>query len=300
MARSGAWTVVPYTEGDAAANLAETERLVAAVAAGEVGPTLRWYGYVGRAVIIGVGQGASTIADDLEARGIAVVRRLSGGAAVLADGEMLALDAVLPATSHLAGADVVASYQWFGEAWAAAIAGISGERAREGLRVVSVAEARRDRDALRRYPRDPGARAREATCFATLSPYEVAWQLPGMASRKLVGLSQVRRRGVALLQAGVHWRFDAAVMATLIAGQNTQAEDASALARHVADLEDMGLVRSGQHALIEAFEAEAARAIAAAPGAHDDPRLPQRAEQSRAEGDRSHDRGPGHGSEDGA
>ena len=132
MARSGAWTVVPYTEGDAAANLAETERLVAAVAAGEVGPTLRWYGYVGRAVIIGVGQGASTIADDLEARGIAVVRRLSGGAAVLADGEMLALDAVLPATSHLAGADVVASYQWFGEAWAAAIAGIGGERARRG------------------------------------------------------------------------------------------------------------------------------------------------------------------------
>jgi hypothetical protein len=62
----------------------------------------------------------------------------------------------------------------------------------------------------------------------------------------------------------------------------------------------MGLVRSGQHALIAAFEAEAARAIAAAPGAHDDPRLPQRAEQSRAEGDRSHDRGPGHGSEDGA
>ena len=35
-------------------------------------------------------------------------------------------------------------------------------------------------------------------------------------------------------------------------------------------------------ALLRRFEAEAARAIAAAPGAHDDPRLPQRAEQSRA------------------
>lgn len=264
MAEVEAWSVVPYAELDAAANLAETERLIAAIGTGEIGPTLRWYGYVGRAVITGVGQGASTIADDLEARGIAVVRRLSGGAAVLADCEMLALDAVLPATSRLASTDVVASYQWFGEAWAAAITKVGGARARAGVRVVSVAEARRDRDALRASPLELGAQAREATCFATLSPYEVAWHPPGTAARKLVGLSQVRRRGVALLQAGVHWRFDSEVMASLVARRDAIARDAETLERHVADLAAAGLGRASRDALIEAFEAEAFRAIEAA------------------------------------
>ena len=84
MTRSEAWSVVPYAERDAASNLAETERLLAAVATGEIGPTLRWYGYVGQAVIIGVGQALGTVASDLEARGFTIVRRLSGGAAVLA------------------------------------------------------------------------------------------------------------------------------------------------------------------------------------------------------------------------
>lgn len=264
MTRGRTWSVVPYAERDAAANLAETERLLAAVAAGAIGPTLRWYGYVGRAVIIGVGQPLETLAHDLEQRGFAIVRRLSGGAAVLADAQMLAVDAVLPAPSNLAGTDVVTSYQWFGEAWASAIATVAGDGERGGLRVISIAEARHDRATLRASPDIPGVRVREATCFATLSPFEVAWQPPGSHPRKLVGLSQVRRRGVALLQAGVHWRFDANAMASLVGGLETVTEDAETLTRHVADLADAGIGPASRHALIDAFEAQAKRAIEAA------------------------------------
>ena len=266
MTRAGAWSVMPYAERDAASNLAETERLLAAVAAGQIGPTLRWYGYTGRAVIIGVGQALGTIANDLEARSFAIVRRLSGGAAVLADRELLALDAFLPVPSPLAGTDVVASYRWFGEAWASAVATVGGSRAIGGLRVITVAEARHDRDALRSSTIDVGTRVREATCFATLSPFEVAWQPPGTTARKLVGLSQVRRRGVALLQAGLHWRFDAATMATLVGGRETVVEGAATLARHVADLTDVGVGPASRDAILAAFETAATWAIEASAG----------------------------------
>ena len=266
MTRSEAWSVVPYAERDAASNLAETERLLTAVATGEIGPTLRWYGYVGQAVIIGVGQALGTVANDLEARGFTIVRRLSGGAAVLADRELLALDAFLPASSLLAGTDVVASYRWFGDAWASAIATVGGLLAHSGLRVIPVSEARHDRDALRASTIDVDTRVREATCFATLSPFEVAWQPPGASVRKLVGLSQVRRRGVALLQAGVHWRFDATLMAAVIGGRETVVEGTATLRRHVADLADVGVGPASRGALLAAFETEATRAIAGSTG----------------------------------
>jgi lipoate-protein ligase A len=260
----GAWSVVPYEERDATSNLAETERLLTAVASGEVGPTLRWYGYVGRSLIIGVGQGICTVANDLNARGVTVVRRVSGGGAVLADREMLALDAAVPAPSPLAGTDVVASYRWFGNAWAAAIATVGATTARDGVRVVTLAEARRDRDALRAAPLDPGTQVREATCFASLSPFEVVWQTPGAMPRKLVGLSQVRRRGVALFQAGVHWRFDATAMASLLVGSEAAIKNATTLTRHVADLADAGVGPASRTALQKAFETEAALALAKA------------------------------------
>lgn len=255
------WSVMPYEERDAASNLSETERLLAAVAAGEVGPVLRWYGYLGRSVIIGVGQAVGTLANDLEARGITVVRRLSGGAAVLADHEMLALDAVVPASSVLAGVDVVASYRWFGDAWAGAIAAIGGRPARDGVRVATVAEARRDRDSLRGAPHGVDTQVREAACFATLSPFEVVWQPSGAAPRKLVGLSQVRRRGVAVFQAGAHWRFDATAMASLLVGSEDVIENARTLRRHVADLAEAGLGPEFRNALQTAFETEVSQAF---------------------------------------
>ncbi len=268
MVREGAWSVVPFGRRTAAENLAETERLVEAVAAGTAGPTLRWYGYTGRAAITGVGQAPGTVATDLEARGIDVVRRLSGGATVLADAEMLALDACLPAASPLAGTDVVEAYRWFGEAWRTAIVAVTGEVARTAIRLVPVEEARRDRSLAREAPNDPVPLAREATCFGFLSPYEVAWQAADGTARKLVGFSQVRRRGVVLFQAGVHWRFDAEVMTSLLAIDGSdRAAVVADLKGRIADLAEAGLDMAAQDDLITAFVTAATRALGEARGA---------------------------------
>ena len=70
------------------------------------------------------------------------------------------------------------------------------------VEVVSVARARAARD-------EPGPAA--DACFGGLSPYEV---LAG--GRKVVGLSQTRRRPGALLQAGIPLRLDAGRLARLM------------------------------------------------------------------------------------
>jgi len=49
-------------------------------------------------------------------------------------------------------------------------------------------------------------------CFGGLSPFEVV----GPDDRKVVGLSQVRRRTGALFQCGVPLSFDAALLAELL------------------------------------------------------------------------------------
>src|SRR5437867_3850737 len=53
--------IVPYSMAAAAEQLARSEALLRAVAAGEAPATLRWYSYDDPAIVLGVGQPASTI-----------------------------------------------------------------------------------------------------------------------------------------------------------------------------------------------------------------------------------------------
>ena len=136
--------------------------------------------------------------DAIAAEGVTVVKRSSGGGPVLWDEDLVALDVVLPRGHRLALDDVVAAYRWLGEALAEALEALGVP----AVQVVSVARARAARD-----------EARPATdaCFGGLSPYEV---LAG--GRKVVGLSQTRRRTGALLQAGIPLRLDAGRLARLM------------------------------------------------------------------------------------
>ncbi len=129
--------------------------------------------------------------DAIAAERVTVVRRCSGGGPVLWDRDLLALDVVLPRGHALAGDDVVAAYRWLGEAIAAALRALGARR----VEVVSVVVAR----AARAHP-GPAVDA----CFGGLSPYEVL-----IEGRKVVGLSQARRRHGTLLQAGIPLRLDA-------------------------------------------------------------------------------------------
>src|SRR5262245_61624933 len=107
------WRILPLTLATAAEQLGRSEALWGEVAAGGAPPTMRWYGYSAPAVVLGVGQSLQAVdAAAARAAGVAVVRRASGGTAVLADETMLALDVAVPAGHPRAGSDILEAYRW--------------------------------------------------------------------------------------------------------------------------------------------------------------------------------------------
>lgn len=127
-------------------------------------------------------------------RGVDVVRRRSGGGAVLVEpGQVLWVDLVLPAGDPLWQDDVGRAFHWVGEAWSAALAdlGAPGEVHR-------------------------GALVRSAwsseVCFAGLGPGEVT-----VGGRKVVGIAQRRTRSSARFQCAALARWDPAALLSLLA-----------------------------------------------------------------------------------
>ncbi len=83
------WRLIPYSVHDAADNMAIDEAILDAHLDGSVTPTLRLYGWQPRAVSIGYGQKLSnTIESRMKSRGYDVVRRPTGGRAVLHEFEL--------------------------------------------------------------------------------------------------------------------------------------------------------------------------------------------------------------------
>jgi lipoate-protein ligase A len=120
------------------------------------------------------------------AAGVDVVRRHSGGGAVLLrPGETVWADVFLPADDPLTDSDVGRAFLWLGRVWARALAsvGVAGATVHEGA------------------PQPPTAWS-AAVCFAGLGPGEVT-----VDGAKVVGISQRRRREGALFQCGalVRW-----------------------------------------------------------------------------------------------
>jgi lipoate-protein ligase A len=176
-------------------------------------PLLRWYFAAQPTLIRGVFQAPEEInVAACAARGIPVVRRRSGGTGVLAGPHLLSLDIALPPGHRLAPPDVTEAYHWLGQAWLTTLERLGVRTAR----LVSVEEVRAApyRPARHLSPGTPvsdEALVRRA-CFGALSPYEVA-----VGPRKLVGLSQVRRRGGVLFQVGLPLVWEADLLAALLA-----------------------------------------------------------------------------------
>jgi lipoate-protein ligase A len=171
------WRLLIDQPRDGASNMALDDALLEAQAAGAAPPTLRLYRWAPACLSLGRFQRGAEIDRGACARaGVPVVRRPSGGRALLHDDELtyaLALRADHPA---LAGADsILESYRRISAALLA------------GLRLLGVpAELA------------PAARRRgaSAACFDTPASYELT-----VEGRKLVGSAQARRDG-ALLQHG--------------------------------------------------------------------------------------------------
>ena len=132
------------------------------------------------------------------AAGVEVVRRRSGGGAVLLrPGETVWADVLVPTDDPLAEPDVGRAFAWVGQAWA------------EALTDLGVGAAGRPVEVHTGRPR-PGP-CSEAVCFAGLGPGEVT-----VGGAKVVGISQRRTRAGSLFQCGVLVTWDPAALLGLL------------------------------------------------------------------------------------
>lgn len=147
------------------------------------------------AVVLGSAQPAGDVDPVVAAaRGLAVVRRRSGGGAVvLVPGEVVWIDVSLPAGDPLWDDDVGRAAWWLGEVWVAALAGA-------GVPGGSVHRGGMVRAALGRR-----------LCFGGLGPGEVT-----VGGRKVVGISQRRTRAGARFQCAALLAWDPEPAAALL------------------------------------------------------------------------------------
>ena len=163
----------------------------------------------GPALVLGSTQ-RDEVVDQVACRraGIDVVRRRSGGGAVLVDPDGLWVDVLVPATDPLSDDDVARAFLWLGEAWSAALGevGVPSTVHQGGLCTT------------------PWSRL---VCFGGLGTGEVV----DREGRKLVGLAQRRTRAGARFQCMALSAWAPADLVALLAlSPDERAEATSALA----------------------------------------------------------------------
>jgi lipoate---protein ligase len=181
------------------------ELLDAAIEQGR--PNGTWSRPTAPALVLGSGQRPPE--DWAPPHGLALVRRGTGGGAVLCDENYLMLDIALPPGDPRILGDVTESYRWLAERLVTALGLL-------GCEAISLV----DPIALRRLD-DAAREAARSACFAGLGPYEL---LDGHG-RKLVGLAQRRRRGGVLLQAAAYLGGDRGGLADLLWLSAVERED---------------------------------------------------------------------------
>ena len=206
------WRVLKAQRASAGFQFALTEALLSTGLPRTRRPVLRWYIAKTPTLVLGNGQklASADIETCLDAH-IPVFKRTSGGTAVLLDSDAVNLEVALPAGHALAGTDVVRGYEWVGEIWVDALRQL-GIR---GIRTIPVEEVR----SLPPLGSDDPLRL---TCYGTLSPFEVV-----IDQRKVVGLSQVRRRTGTVYQMSTYLTWNPEKLVALLA---LDADDRIALA----------------------------------------------------------------------
>ena len=182
------WRFLNSGKASGAWNMAVDAALLEAVVAGESPPVFRVYGWSSPAVSLGYNQDAAQEldADRCVEAGVEVVRRLSGGRAVL-HWEELTYSLVCGRDDPLVGGSTQETYRTIGLCLVA------------GLRLCGL-EPELERSVPSRSRRDPAAAGRgeggHAPCFASAARWEIKCR-----GRKLVGSAQ-RRMGDGILQHG--------------------------------------------------------------------------------------------------
>ncbi|MDH7480313.1 MAG: biotin/lipoate A/B protein ligase family protein [Syntrophomonadaceae bacterium] len=168
------WRLIRSGRGEPAWNMAVDEALVTVFARGGVPPALRLYTWHPPALSLGYFQGAGSVRREvLEKLGIALVRRVTGGRAVLHCGDLTY--SIVARAGRDTPEELSASYRYLCSGLLHALSALGIEA-------------------------DPGSdktgRSSPASCFAVAAPSDITWK-----SRKFVGSAQ-KRYGSAILQHG--------------------------------------------------------------------------------------------------
>ena len=168
-----------------------------------------------------------------EAAGVAVVRRRSGGGAVLVrPGELVWADVFVPAGDRLWAADVGRATHWLGRTWTEALAALDVPATWHDGPLLSTPWS-------------------ALVCFAGLGPGEVVASGAGGTGAKVVGVSQRRTRAGALFQCAALLRWTPRDLLDLLAldgdrrrqGEADLVGAATGVGVAASDLEDAFLSR---------------------------------------------------------
>jgi lipoate-protein ligase A len=168
-------------------------------------PAVRVVEVTGPALVLGSTQPGDVVdAEAARDAGLEVVRRRSGGGAVLVGpGELVWVDAFVPAGDSLWSPDVGRATHWLGGVWAGALAASGLEASWHDGGLVAAPWSR-------------------VVCFAGLGPGEVC-----VGRAKAVGVSQRRTRAGALFSTAALLRWDPGGLLAVLALDPTERERAA-------------------------------------------------------------------------
>ncbi len=211
------WRLIIDPPAPGARNMAVDVTLLERAAAGDAVPTLRLYAWQPFCLSIGVGQRAHDADPDrLRAAGIDLIRRPTGGRAVLHADEVT-YSLTLPAGHPLAAGNILDSYRRISAGLIAAL-----ER-------LGAAVEPRPLDARPDQPPSP-------VCFEVASDYEITAR-----GRKLIGSAQMRRAGAVLQHGSLPLSGDPGAIGALLRYPDEAARAAaqSAVRAHATTLTDV-------------------------------------------------------------
>jgi lipoate-protein ligase A len=194
------WRLLDSGPNIGAYNMAVDEELLARAQAGETTPMLRLYTWRPPAVSLGRFQklGAAVNAEACRRRGIDIVRRITGGRAVLHNKE-LTYSIITRTDNPLFPANVHGAYKIIA-------AGLLQGLGNLGIPAEMVSRSSRHAVLVKKDPKD-------AACFSTPSWYELL-----VHDRKIVGSAQRRLSGAFLQHGSVLLDYDPALEAEVIPG----------------------------------------------------------------------------------
>lgn len=201
MSDAAVWRLLDSGYADGPMNMAVDDALLDALVAGEGRPTLRLYGWHPAAVSLGyfqpLDEGISLT--EIAARGFGLVRRPSGGRAILHKDE-ITYSVTVPEEQVESGQSVMGSYRSISRGIEAGLAllGLGAELA-----------DRKDQPRMK-------AEGLPTVCFAKAARCDMTFE-----GRKIVGSAQTRRRGVIMQHGSVPIHIDPAEHLAVMPGGGT-------------------------------------------------------------------------------